>query len=291
VSTGERVCVVVVTRDRRELLRQCLTALEAQSRPPDHILLVDNASSDGTTDMVAQEFPGVETLRSDENVGGAGGFHRGVEAAHAAGYDWLWLLDDDTMAFQGTLAELLAGADRAPGPGRPALMASHVVWTDGRPHPMNRVGPRWRWLEPLIEACADGLVLIRYATFVSVLVHRSSIDRCGLPLAHYFIWSDDIEYTGRLLRDAPGYLVPTSVARHQTAQPYTALESSGDRFYYHVRNTLLMLRGSSWDAFERIRYLRLLASSVAGYLSRNRGPAGLRTVLRGARDGLRHPVT
>ena len=109
----ERVCAVVVTRDRRDLLRRCLLALQQERRPPDGILVVDNASSDGSPEMVRDEFPEAELLRLEENVGGAGGFHRGVARAYASGYDWLWLLDDDTLP----TGDSLARPPRRGGPG------------------------------------------------------------------------------------------------------------------------------------------------------------------------------
>jgi GT2 family glycosyltransferase len=137
------VCAVVVTHDRRELLRQCLSALQAEQRPAEGILVVDNASSDGTPEMVRTEFPRAELLRLPANVGGAGGFCRGIERAHARGYDWLWLMNDDTIANGESLANLLAGAARAPG-GPPLLVSSQVRWKDERLHPMNIPVPRWR---------------------------------------------------------------------------------------------------------------------------------------------------
>src|SRR3954454_4454835 len=98
VTAGERpddapsVCAVVVTYNRLDLLTRCLEHLEAGSRPPDSILVVDNASTDGTAAMLA-ERGGVEVLRLAQNGGGAGGFERGLEHAFRQGHDWLWLLD------------------------------------------------------------------------------------------------------------------------------------------------------------------------------------------------------
>src|ERR1700730_6685687 len=115
-------------------------------------------------------------------------------------------MDDDTIVSGNTLAALLAGAARAPG-GLPTLVASDVRWKDGRPPPMNISGPRWRWRRELAEGISDGLLLLRYTTFVSVAVHRRAVERFGLPLEHYFIWGDDVEFTARILRDERGYLV------------------------------------------------------------------------------------
>src|SRR5437870_3094389 len=78
------VCAVVVTFNRKALLRDCLESLYKQSRVPDHIVLVDNHSSDGTLDMVREAFvnrpsgPQLSIVALAENRGGAGGFATGV---------------------------------------------------------------------------------------------------------------------------------------------------------------------------------------------------------------------
>ena len=280
----DRVCAVVVTHDRRELLRRCLGALGEQTAPLDHVLVVDNASVDGTGDMVREEFPEAELVRLDHNTGGAGGFHEGMRRAHAAGAEWIWLMDDDTIASETALEELLGASVKAPDA---VLLASKAVWTDGRLHPMNAPGPDRRRFDRLVTAAANALLPLRSATFVSLLVRRDAIDRHGLPNAHYFIWSDDIEYTARVTRGESGYVVPASVVTHATGTPYTAVSSTGGRFYFHIRNTLYMLRSRSWAFDEKLGLLHALATSTAAYLRENRFDSASRgVVLRGLRDGL-----
>jgi GT2 family glycosyltransferase len=169
------------------------------------------------------------------------------------------------------------------------LLASRAVWTDGQLHPMNAPGTDRRSFRRLVDAAAKGLLPLRSATFVSLLVSRRAIDRHGLPHAHYFIWSDDIEYTARVTRSDPGYLVPASVVTHATKTAYTAVSSTGGRFYFHVRNTLYMLRGRSWALDEKPALLYALVTSTVAYLREN-GPAAVPVVLRGLRDGLRKGV-
>ena len=273
------ICAVVVTRDRLALLQQCIAALRGQTRPPDRVLVVDNASTDGTAEWLAGQ-DGVEVLRLAENAGGAGGFHAGLERAHATGAEWAWLMDDDTIPRPDALERLLRPDD----PGA-ILRASVAVWRDGRLHPMNVPGLERERVEPLIEAAPERLLPLRTATFVSLLVHRSAVDRFGLPEARYFIWSDDIEYTARVTRGGGRMvLVTDSVVEHRTAKPYTAVTSAGDRFYYHARNTLYMVRGRSWSALEKASLLYLLAVTSAQYVRAGGSP---RVVLRGLRDGVR----
>jgi rhamnopyranosyl-N-acetylglucosaminyl-diphospho-decaprenol beta-1,3/1,4-galactofuranosyltransferase len=292
-ADDQRVCAVVVTYQRPELLLHCIEALLGQTRRPDLVLVIDNASADETPGIVQERFganSAVSYVRLEENVGGAGGFYVGMREAYKRGFGWLWLLDDDSIATPDALERLLAGLERAPH-GRPLLVASQVRWRDERLHPMNRPWPRWRWPGELLLAAQRKLILIRAATFVSVLVRREALQRFGLPLAHFFIWSDDIEYTARVLRDNPGYLVPDSVVHHWTKQPHTSVTDSGGRFYFHVRNTVWSLRGSVWTPRERINNVRGFLRSLNEYLVVNHwSPSALTVIARGLKHGFSGPV-
>jgi len=283
----QRVIAVVVTYNRKELLDECLHALAVQDRPVDKVLVIDNASTDGTADFVRAEHPWTELFAMPSNQGGAGGFHEGLKAAHADGADWIWLMDDDTIARPDALAQLLAAPERiAAGLAEPQLLASKVVWTDGSLHPMNHPGFERDNTERFVESCAQGFLPIRASTFVSLLVHRSAIDDYGLPHKHFFIWSDDIEYTARVTRRGAGYLVPDSVVLHKTKTPYTAVTDTGGRFYYHVRNSLYMLRGHAWSGREKLSLLWFLLFTTNQYLRNNRfSRESVVTVGRGLWDG------
>jgi rhamnopyranosyl-N-acetylglucosaminyl-diphospho-decaprenol beta-1,3/1,4-galactofuranosyltransferase len=274
------VWAVVVTYNRRELLEQCLDALLAQTRPPDRILVVDNASTDGTGAWLAARDD-VEVLTLPSNQGSSGGFHAGLVSARDGGADWAWLMDDDTIPRPDALAALL-GADT-----EAIVRASVAVWKDGRLHPMNVPGFERDTVAPLVDGAAAGVLPLRTATFVSLLVHRDAVERYGLPDRGFFLWSDDIEYTARITRD-PGppraVLVADSVVEHRTRTPHTAVTEAGGRFYFHARNTLYMVRGRSWSAVEKLSLLYLLVLTSLQYV---RGGGDVRIVARGVRDGLR----
>ncbi|MDQ3723759.1 MAG: glycosyltransferase family 2 protein [Actinomycetota bacterium] len=288
-SPAPAVFAVVVTYNRRALLEECLQALLVQTRRPDVTIVVDNASTDGTADFVRAEHPEVRLLALPDNQGGAGGFHEGLKAAHAAGAEWTWLMDDDTIAEPDALEQLLSAREDLGTLPAAALLSSKVVWTDGSLHPMNHPGFVNDRVDRFVASCAQGLLPLRAATFVSLLVHRAAIDEFGLPHKHFFLWSDDIEYTARITRRRAGYLVPSSVVVHKTKTAHTAVTSSGGRFYYHVRNSIYMLRSpQAWSAREKLSLLWFLVNTTQQYLRLNRfarGPAVV--VLRGLRDGLR----
>src|SRR5205085_4372356 len=108
------------------------------------------------------------------------------------------------------------------------------------------------------------------------------------PLKHFFIWSDDIEYTSRVvLNGGRGYLVPTSVALHDTAEAHTAETAPPWRFYYHVRNTLFMIRGPERPRRDKLLRGWVLVATVVVYLVRRPSRASAAAIIRGVRDGLR----
>jgi rhamnopyranosyl-N-acetylglucosaminyl-diphospho-decaprenol beta-1,3/1,4-galactofuranosyltransferase len=286
------VCAIVVTHNRKELLRECLAALAAQTRTLDRIVVVDNASTDGTQAMV-QEDPGdVELLALPTNQGGAGGFHEGLKLGHAAGAEWIWLLDDDTIPEPDALEELLAAPARLEPDSPPALLASKVVWRDGRVHPMNAPWPERTRMERVIDGAERGLIPLRFATFVSLLVHRGTVDRHGLPYKHFFIWSDDVEYTSRaILGGDLAYLVPTSLVVHKTEAPHFFMSAPPDRFYYHVRNTLFILRAPGRSRRDKVVRAWVLVTTVYHYLRGQRSLASAAAIMRAFRDGLTSPPT
>jgi len=250
-----RVIAVLVTYNRRQLLLEALAAVHSQSRAPDAVIVVDNASADDTAAAVRSQYPTAELAVLARNTGGAGGFAYGMALALASAADLVWLMDDDTVPGPHALRALLEA--RHGHPGRPpTLVASRVLWTDGRLHPMNtpRAKPFAAKAER-IAAAATGCIPIRSASFVSVLADAAVCRQRGLPQAGYFLWNDDFEYTARLLRGNVGLLCPASVVVHKTAAFGSTDADPGQRFFYEVRNKVWTLRAaSSLAAAERVLY-------------------------------------
>jgi rhamnopyranosyl-N-acetylglucosaminyl-diphospho-decaprenol beta-1,3/1,4-galactofuranosyltransferase len=200
----------------------------------------------------------------------------------------VWLMDDDTVPQRHALRALLEARGRHPGQP-PALVASRVIWTDGRPHPMNT--PRTKPFATKAERAAaaeTGCVPIRSASFVSILVDAGVARERGLPQADYFLWNDDFEYTTRLLRGCPGLLCPASVVVHKTAAFGSTDVDPGPRFFYEVRNKVWTLRARSLAPAERVLYggstLRRWARTFAK--SHDRGTLGS-SLVKGIAAGVR----
>lgn len=278
-SDRVRVVAVVVAYNRRELLLEAVTALANQSHAVAAIVLVDNASSDGSGEAVQEAFPDIDLVTLPRNTGGAGGFTVGVARALRHAPQWIWLMDDDTVPTPSALEELLRAVSAVPGV---TVAGSRAIWTDGHEHPMNtpRQKPMVGRAERARAARADSIA-IRSTSFVSMLVSADAVRRHGLPVADYFIWNDDFEYSTRLLRHGKGLHVPASVVVHKTKQFGSTDQDPGERFFYEVRNkTWLMLFSHSLNPLEKVLYS---GSSVRRWLRtirRSREPRVLREQLR-----------
>jgi GT2 family glycosyltransferase len=291
------VVAVVVTYNRRELLETTLAGIAAGTLVPDVVVIVDNASTDGTADYLRTYAGPLKTdlVTLNSNVGGAGGFVVGMERAvldHAA--DHVWIMDDDTEPQPGALREAL---DASEGYGAatgeyPAFIASRVVWTDGRDHPMNRMRPRIGASESARTAASRvGATQIRSASFVSVLIRAGEIRRHGLPIADYFIWNDDLEFTARISRHGVALASSASVANHHTKVFGDAGADPGPRFYYEVRNKLwVYTRSNALAPWEKVLFtgasLRNWARTIAASPNRKMLLGGF---ARGVRDSYRPP--
>ncbi|MGI8434877.1 MAG: glycosyltransferase [Nocardioidaceae bacterium] len=285
VSQAELVTAVCVTWNRRDLLTESLTAVARQSSPPHRVVVVDNASEDGTSALVRSSFPEADLVVAARNTGGAGGFAIGIGEALKQPCDLLWLMDDDTVPESGALQALLEA--RAHAPQRPVLVASRVLWTDGRDHPMNtpRTKP-WAGAKERSAARRVDSVPIRSASFVSVLVEADAVRESGLPIADYFLWNDDFEFTTRLARGRRALYCPDSIVIHKTRTFGATDADPGARFYYEVRNKVwLFSRSSGLAPAEKLVYA---ASTLLRWARTLGSSSDRRALLRAAARGLAH---
>ena len=233
------VAAVVVTFNRKNLLRECLSCLLAQRDAQCDVLIIDNASTDGTEVMIATEFaiPQVRYFNTGSNLGGAGGFMCGIEAAVMLDYDYVWILDDDTMASSTALHELLQAGENLDDWG---FLSSSVYWTDGSLCLANR--PKKNLFSHVCEHdLTNDLIPVVMGSFVSMLIPTEVVREVGLPIGEYFIWTDDYEYSGRIAKKHPCYAVPISRVTHAMRNNTNARLSTADsdrlaRFRHLYRN-------------------------------------------------------
>lgn len=265
-ETNKSVAAVVVTHNRLELLRQCVRALRKQSSACD-ILAVDNASADGTAQWLASQKD-LNYRNTGSNLGGAGGFNRGMRWAVEAGYDYIWVMDDDTLPQPDALEKLLE-ADGILN-GDYGWLSSVALWTDGSECKMNRQKQKNSFYEysPLLKY---GLVQAEQATFVSLFLRAETIRQFGLPIIEFFLWGDDLEFSRRIAvrGGLPSFAAGQSQVVHATKTNVgsnVALDDVEriDRYYYAFRNEAYLYRqegikGNAYCFAKRCRdFLRIM---------------------------------
>jgi rhamnopyranosyl-N-acetylglucosaminyl-diphospho-decaprenol beta-1,3/1,4-galactofuranosyltransferase len=238
-SADHRIAAVVVTFNRLTELQRLVKSLEDQQGLGE-VLVIDNASTDGTGEWLteqagANEWLLVRTL--GENTGGAGGFHEGLRWAVERGADLVWLMDDDGVPETGCLTTLLQqeGLDFW-GP---------IVIDEDRPEQLVfpiRLPGGTKVVHSVADATAaarDGVIRDIVIPFNGVLVTRDLVERIGLPKKEYFIWGDDHEY--RLRAERAGARIATVVGarvRHPAVGELGTPMMFGRTTYNHTPSDL-----------------------------------------------------
>lgn len=244
-----KVCAVVVTYNRKELLGECLTSLLNQTRAVDEIVVVDNASTDGTYEYVKLNDllkDNVTYLELNANVGGAGGFYKGMRYSYSVGCDYAWIMDDDTIPTPTALQELLNATETIGE--KFSFLASSVFGPNNEAMNVPSVdqSPSSNGNSDWYKYLSKSIVRINGASFVSLLIPRDVITKCGYPCKDYFIWGDDTEYTMRIIKDyGPSYYVGKSIVIHKrvVSKPVSVKNEQNPvrikMFYYFMRNNLV----------------------------------------------------
>lgn len=236
MENKETVCAVVITYNRKNLLIECLEALRKQTRPIQGIYLIDNASTDGTPELLFKEGYITELppkdlsepwekdfqirnftdgdiirfhyVRMHENTGGAGGFYEGVKRGYERGYDWLWLMDDDGIPENNCLDILLSKKHIA------NFLAPLVVRIDKRDEMSFGLGKDLMTIKDCQLKAKDGILENVANPFNGILISKKLVENIGYPKKEMFIWGDEVEYQLRSINSGLGVITVVSAVHY-----------------------------------------------------------------------------
>jgi len=250
----EDIYAGVLTYNRKELVLRCLRSLLDQTHPLKGIIVLDNASTDGTYEAIqALNEPRIEVVRLEHNIGAARGFNAMMKYVYEVRkVKWGYLMDDDVECSPTAVAELAAAYDRNfTAPEQVGFFLSqnfdaagnlnNVPAIDTRPKRLGECADWGRYLD-------QGIASIRGCALTCVLVPHTTYEAFGDLILDFVVWGEDLEYTFRITQHRPGLLVGTSKITHLRAQMGDIsifLEDNPKRvpnFYYLYRNQMFVRR-------------------------------------------------
>jgi GT2 family glycosyltransferase len=257
MSYTEKICAVVVTYNRKDVLRRCVELLVNQTRPLDKILIVDNASSDGTEEMVGnylRQYSIVEYQNLGANLGGGGGFYHGSRLAFDQGYNWVWLMDDDCFASEDCLKNLITGAKNIKHVYSPIVLSVEdkktVLWG--------------------IKATPNkGNIELTTLPFNGFFIHRKSLEEIGFPDKNFFIYGDDADFNMRARAKGKKVIMVTDSIMYHPFKNMVKGFKVHKMFlnklwaYYKLRNALIIYKRYGYIS---IKQLIMLTAAAFFYL-------------------------
>ena len=239
-----KYAIIIVTYNRIELLKECINNAVNQTIPAESIIIINNASTDGTKEYLdkLKDNTILDIHNLDENIGGAGGFCIGIEAALKKDVESILIIDDDAMISRNYMELLLKAKTQNPTykAFAGAVVVDGVIDTFHRKN-LSKVGFFQRTINA--ETYKSDNFECEIASFCGMLVDTSIVKKIGLPHSHYFIWYDDTEYSLRIRKHTKFLVVTDAILNHKTKLNTTHKPRRYDwREYYAVRNRILMIK-------------------------------------------------
>lgn len=285
---------VVVTYNRRNLVIKCIDAILSQEGASCDIIIIDNGSKDGTQQAIKSTYEDLVDSRlryynTEKNLGGAGGFNRGIKIAVCEGYEYIWVMDDDVIPDKDALVKLFEADQRLQG--KWGILSSYAYWMDGSPCKAN-IQKKGLFTFLRESDYKKELVRVKMASFVSMFVKSSVVRIVGLPIADYFIYTDDYEFSSRISRLYPVYVVPVSKVLHEmmSNQKVNIVRDSSDRLYrynYLYRNDVHCYKQSGvggW-AYLLLKFIYTLIRLVM--FEKDYKSYKVKVLINGYKEGLR----
>ena len=289
------VAAVVVTYNRKELLKKNITMLLKQERKPDKIIIVDNHSSDGTQKEIEREFSSTYDIFDyqylSHNSGGGGGFEYGVRHACQTKCDLIWLMDDDGQPLdENTLVMLLKKMYENDLEHKPFVLNSLVLHdNETLCFCLGETSDR----KKVEQSATDGFIRNLINPFNGTLISRELIDLIGYPNGALVLYGDEADYSRRAIE--AGVFVATvidSLYHHPKNEKRMSifgkdLSVTGTatwKYYYLCRNRVYQLKKEQkW--FDCIEFI--IKKSLLAVLAEKRKIESLKYIWRGFMDGMR----
>ncbi len=274
------IAAIVITFNRLELLKKTISGLRSQTYNIDEIIVVNNGSTDGTSEWLDENSD--LFVVTQENVGSSGGQYTAFKTAYERGHDWIWAMDDDVVPRPECLSHLVANIEKN------KILAPLRYSKDGTPfindtiefnlsNPFSNIWKRLLKKEDLVNDIIPATGL----TFEGPMFHRSLIEKIGLPEKKFFIFADDSEYMIRAKKAGFSSFIITKANLDRMLDAPDLNKEFSWKNYYIIRNIIAIdiLHGNLL-----VRWIRPFAYLIS-WLGKASNKSDRQTVIKAFKDG------
>ena len=279
--------------NRRDDTLACLASLEEEKYENHKIIVLDNASTDGSVEVIQTQFPNVEILELTENKGYAGNNNVGVEAAMTYGADWVFVLNEDTILAPDCISKLITVGESDPQIGIVGPMVYHhdepdVIQSAGGSLNQNLDAIHVAQNETDVGQFVESRP-VEWISGCAIMVRGTVISQVGMLDERFFYYWEETEWCLRT-KEAGWHIVhvPDAKLWHKGVQ--RDYQPSPNVTYYSTRNKLLALSKHNVSFSIRLRNWAQIARTLSSWTVKPkwRGMHGHRDAMwQGASDYLR----
>ena len=274
------VGVVLVNWNGGELTIPCIESLMAGVVAPDRIIVVDNASTDGSAELIAREFPQVEVVLSRDNLGFTGGNNIGIRKFIARGFDYIWVLNNDTVVERDCLKrflEFVQEYDEVAGCCGKILYHDQrdVIWFAGATFNPLLLTAKHKGALQRDTGRYDRIERTAFITGCCMFVKKEAWEKVGMFDERFFAYGEDFDWCMRAKAlDLQLFFVPEAVMYHKVSASMLKLRKTGSAgstsprvIYLVTRNRLYILRKHAKNRAQKTLAMVLFAFWITYYAS------------------------
>lgn len=293
------VAIVILNWNGWDYTQSCVKSLLKAGYSENDLIIVDNASTDGSISNIKKQFPKAHLILNQENEGFTGGNNRGMQYALKMGYAFVLLLNNDTQVLSGFLEQLIEEMKTSE---KLAAIQPLIYYLGAKEKIWNAGGKYHAWLgysQTSYQIESDHPYLTEWISGCAILVRSTILEKIGLLDDNYFAYFEDVDWSLRMRNQGFKLKVhPKSIIYHEAGAALKSKTKGGEGFlnpkvhYLNVRNQIFQLRKycvgpKRWLAwpFHFAKFgLFILYFTLKGRINKSKA------VIKGMKEGLKTPL-
>jgi GT2 family glycosyltransferase len=257
-TVGKILCVILSFNGFNDTI-SCIQSIVDQKQSGFDLLVIDNGSSAGTVDSIVAAFPSVEVISLSENLGWAGGNNFGIKLALERGYDWVCLLNNDTVFPEGEVANWINAIRTAP----PCLLHPVIHYWDNPEEAQITILGQVNGKPNRQAALWKGKILMEHAYGACLAIPREIFESVGFLDERLFLQLEETDFHRRSMQK--GYHAacdPLVKIFHKESKSFGGVRAP-IKIYYTIRNSLLLIEKTPAPFKQKLRSLKELYWTIA----------------------------